>query len=50
MAMHANMSSPAKEKDAGEIAVDLYPFIRDYMDSSVEQLLSMVARGASHVL
>ncbi|XP_051201900.1 probable carboxylesterase 2 [Lolium perenne] len=40
MSATAIVSSPAKEKDAtGEIAVDLYPFIREYKGGNVERFL-----------
>jgi acetyl esterase/lipase len=38
--MYAIESSPAKKKDAtGDIAVDLYPFIREYKGGRIERLL-----------
>jgi acetyl esterase/lipase len=40
MSATALVSSPAKEKDAtGDIAVDLYPFIREYKGGRVERFL-----------
>jgi acetyl esterase/lipase len=38
--MHANMTSPAKENDVGDIAFDLYPFLRQYKGGRIERLVS----------
>ncbi|XP_073359632.1 2-hydroxyisoflavanone dehydratase-like [Aegilops tauschii subsp. strangulata] len=38
-AMHANKTSPAKQKEGRDISVDMYPFIRKYKDGSIERFL-----------
>uniref|UniRef100_A0A452XEB5 Alpha/beta hydrolase fold-3 domain-containing protein n=2 Tax=Aegilops tauschii subsp. strangulata TaxID=200361 RepID=A0A452XEB5_AEGTS len=37
--MHANKTSPAKQKEGRDISVDMYPFIRKYKDGSIERFL-----------